>query len=323
MTRSSKPCIVCNSKESTHMFSTCDRMFDIPGTFAVKKCKNCGLVFVDPQPSQTVLKKHYPSKKYYSYKGGEKRDIFTIVRSYLVRHYYNPTILSRIFSSLVQNVPAMPSKSEGKILDVGCGTGDTIVLLEELGWDVYGLEIDKKAIVVAKQKGLKNVKYGGYQDIHSYPDNYFDAIRLHHVIEHLPNPHLCSQMIYKKLKPGGEVIMGTPNYMSVTSKIFKKFWLNLDTPRHLFVFSPKTLSKIIQHAGFSHIRVDYCSAGGFIGSILNILGAVVGKVLKPEKYLWLILLLYPFVYPFEWLSDKFKVGDIIILRAMKKLSVIR
>lgn len=306
-------CIVCKGKKFTRLYETHDRMFDIQGNFVVKKCDQCGLIFIDPKPSQEILKKYYPSSQYYSYQGENEKGFFYVLRSYLVRHYYNPTFLSRIFSILVQNVPALPEKRSGKILDVGCGTGDTLALLKELGWDVYGLEIDKNAVAIAQKRGLRNVKLGTCEGIETYPDNYFDAIRLYHVIEHLPNPWLCLKLIRKKLKPGGELILGTPNCHSVTAKLFGKFWYNLDIPRHLFIFSPSALSKLIITQGFIDVRVEFCSAGGIVGSILYTLNHLEKKKRNPNNFLWLFFLLYPL----EWLFDKVRIGDIMILRSTK------
>lgn len=319
--RKIRNCLVCNEKEIIPLFETHDRMFDVDAIFTVKRCQRCGLVFIDPIPEDTILKKHYPSKNYYSYQETEEKGFFYRLRSYLVRHYYKATLFSLIFSSLVQKVPALPKQVEdqftdsgGKILDLGCGSGDTIFLLQELGWDVYGLEIDRKAVSIARERGLLNVKYGGYEKIDNFPNNYFDAIRLYHVIEHLNNPTRCLRLIYKKLKPRGELIMGTPNIDSLTSRVFKKFWYNLDIPRHLFLFSPKTLSRMTKEEGFSRINIEFCSAGGLIGSVVYLLNNFTGRRYNPNNFLWLFFLFYPL----EWLLDKIKLGDIFILRAIKK-----
>lgn len=306
-------CIVCGKSNARQLFQTYDRMFDIKGSFTVKKCGSCGLLFLDPQPSSTILKKHYPSTHYYSYKDESDSGFFYKLRSYLVKHYYEPNFLSKVFSVMVQNVPALPKKRKGKILDVGCGTGDTLVLLKELGWDVYGLEIDQNAVAVAKKRGLRNVTLGGYARISLFKDNYFDVIRLYHVIEHIPNPSECLRLLYKKLKPGGEVILGTPNFQSMTSSIFGRYWYNLDTPRHVFIFSPKTLSMLVRKEGFSYTIIEFCSAGGIIGSLVYAVNNFRKKRLDPNNFLWLFFLLYPF----EWFLDKLKRGDIMILRAIK------
>lgn len=311
-------CIACNAIIFSSLFKTKDRMFDIPGLFEVKRCHQCGLVFLDPQPSPEILKKHYPRQQYYSYKGSIKglSGLISKFRSYLIKRYYQPTILSRAFSALVQGVPAIPKKpkkKQGKILDVGCGSGDTLVLLKELGWDVYGLEIDKNAIKVARGRGIVNVKLGGYEKIADFPNNYFDSIRLYHVIEHISDPHNCLQLIYKKLKPEGEVILGTPNANSMLSRIFGRFWYNLDIPRHLFVFSPYTLSMIVKTEGFSHLSMMFCSSDGLGRSIIYTLNEIFKKKMDTNKF----TLLFFILYPLEWILDKLKKGDIIILRGIK------
>ncbi len=311
-------CIVCKEKVFSFLFRTRDRMFDIPGFFDVKRCRRCGLVFLDPQPSQEILRKHYPRQQYYSYKMEIKglSGLISLFRSYLIRHYYEPTILSRVFSVLVQGVPAIPQKLHKglvKILDVGCGSGKTLALLKELGWDIYGLEIDKNAVKVARERGLVNVKLGGYEKIASFPNNYFDSIRLYHVIEHLPDPRSCLKLIYKKLKIGGEIILGTPNIDSAVSKLFGKFWYNLDIPRHLFIFSPKTLSKIVKSEGFTHLSTVFCSSDGLGRSIIYSINEIFKKKMDTNKF----TLLFFILYPLEWVLDKLKVGDIMTLRGIK------
>ncbi len=307
-------CIACKENKIEFLFETKDRMFEIPGNFTAMRCKNCGLVFVDPIPVKEVLARHYPSNKYYSYQDEDSTSIFHILRSYLVNHYHNPTFLSRLFSFLVSNVPAMPTQKKGKILDVGCGTGDTLILLKKLGWDVFGLEIDKNAITVAKKRGLKNVSLGSFEEINTYEDNYFDVIRLYHVIEHVDDPELCIKLIYRKLKPGGEIILGTPNVDSITSFVFRKFWYNLDIPRHLFLFYPTTLRNLIKKENFLNPSIEFCSAGGLVGSIAYTLSALLGRKVAPEDFQWLFFLLYPL----EWFIDKLKLGDIMILKAIKR-----
>lgn len=311
-------CIVCNGINFSQLFKTKDRMFNIPGLFNVKRCRGCGLVFLSPQPPQEVLKNHYPHQQYYSYKLEIKglSGLISKFRSYLIKHYYRPTILSKTFSILVQGVPAIPQKpkrKQAKILDVGCGSGKTLTLLKEFGWDVYGLEIDKNAVKIARKRGLKNIKLGEYKKIEDYPNNYFDCIRLYHVIEHIPDPRNCLNLIHKKLKPGGEVILGTPNYDSMVSKLFGKFWYNLDIPRHLFIFSPKTLSKIVKSEGFSRLSVVFCSSDGLGRSIVYTINEMLHKKMDTNKF----TLLFFILYPVEWVLDKLKTGDIITLRGSK------
>ncbi len=310
-------CIICNKITST-LFNTKDRMFNIPGVFVVKKCNNCGLVFQSPQPTQKILKKHYPKQQYYSYKKEIKglSGLISKFRTYLIKHYYEPNFLSTAFSLVVKGVPAIPKRPKlktAKILDVGCGSGATLQLLKDLGWDVYGLEIDKNAVKAAKERGLSNVRLGGYEEISNFPNNYFDSIRLYHVIEHIPDPIKCLKLIHKKLKPGGEILLGTPNNDSVVSHLFGPYWYNLDMPRHLFIFSPYTLSKIARAQDFRHLSLQFSSSDGLGRSIIYTLNEMFGKKMDTNKF----TLLFFILYPIEWTLDKLKTGDIIILRAVK------
>lgn len=310
-----KHCILCNHSDFELLYGSEDRMFNLPGLFYVKKCLRCSFVFLDPQPSSKLLKKHYPSKRYYSYTKSIKKGFFEILREYLVAHYYSPNFFSLLISTFIQNVPAMPSfVRNGKILDVGCGAGDTLVLLNKLGWDTYGVDIDLQAIRNAKNRGLSNVSMGTYKDLIKYPDNYFDAIRLYHVIEHIDNPSLCLKLIRQKLKKDGELVIGTPNVESIISKVFKSYWYNLDSPRHLFLFSPQTLSGLLRKNGFKIKNVEFCSAGGIAGSFQYMLGGVFGKKIDLIHKMYIVLLLYPF----EWVLNKLSLGDVFTIKAFKK-----
>ncbi len=73
-----------------------------------------------------------------------------------------------------------------KILDIGCGGGWKLDLFKEFGWATYGFDISSEAVEIAKSKGHE-VAMAEIENI-SYPDNYFDAIQISHVIEHLPRP---------------------------------------------------------------------------------------------------------------------------------------
>ena len=290
-------------------------MFNFPGKFFLKKCNACSLAFLDPQPSESKIKKYYPSKAYYAYNKSNKKGFFEQLRGYLISHYYSPNIISWLIAICIKNVPAMPSHVKGgKILDVGCGTGDTLVLLKKLGWDTYGIDMDKNAISIGMKRGLYNLKLGTYKDLAKYPDNFFDAIRLYHVIEHLDDPALCLRIIRKKLKKNGELILGTPNMESIVSKLFESYWYNLDSPRHFFLFSPATLGQLVEKEGFRIKKIEFCSAGGIAGSLQYYMRDMLGKKIDLIHKFPVVLLLYPV----EWFLDALQAGDVFTLKADSK-----
>lgn len=287
-------------------------MFELPGTFTLVECLHCSLVSIFPMLSEEQVAPYYPPKKYYAYDSKGKGSFFASLRTYLVCANNHPTFMSKILTMLLPQVPAIPYPIlGGKVLDVGCGVGDTLMLLKELGWETFGLDIDEAAVAVAKKRGVDHVRVGFYQDISSYPDHYFDAVRLYHVIEHLDDPMRCLRLIKKKLKKGGQLIIGTPNVESYIAHLFGTYWYNLDAPRHLILYSPLTLREAVVRSGFSVTRVEYCSAGGLLGSIQYVLRDKVGINWDLIHTQWLVLLFYPF----EWLIDRMKKGDVFVLRA--------
>ena len=315
MSRKTKSsCLLCGSSNIRNLFNAKDRMLNIPGEFKVSRCKKCGFVFLNPIPDEKTLKKYYPSKDYYAYSDKEDEGFFSKVRNYLISHYYNRNILSRLIASVVHDVPGIPLwKQNGKILDIGCGSGETLVMLKKLGWEVYGLDIDKKALDVAKKKGVTHVKFGTYKAISTYPDNFFDAVRMYHVIEHLDNPYQVLGIIHKKLKKNGELIIGTPNTKSFTAGIFRQYWLNLDTPRHTILFNPVVLKKLLKKENYKVTAVDFCSAGGIVGSMGYFFSEQKKYKINLLDNMFLVLLFYPF----EWVLDKLHYGDIFVIKARK------
>lgn len=307
-----KNCPLCGFSTFKFLYVAYDRMLGLPGKFSVKQCSSCSLVFLDPRPTRESLKKYYPSKKYYAYTSSTKKGLFGILREYLVTHYYHPNLFSLFISTFIQNVPAMPSYvKNGNILDIGCGAGDTLVLLKNVGWDTYGLDMDEWALKNAKKRGLKNLRLGTYEALAKYPDNFFDAIRLYHVIEHIDDAVVCLRLIRQKLKKNGELVVGAPNVDSIVSRLFRSYWYNLDIPRHVILFSPKTLTKLAKKEGFSVQKIEYCSAGGIIGSIQYVLSSLLNTKIDLIHILFFVLLFYPF----DWLLNKIGNGDVFVMRA--------
>lgn len=305
-------CILCGKSQWKRLFTARDRMFGIPGTFFEYRCKGCGFVCLRPRLSLKERKKYYPSNTYYSYSSVTNNSIFETIRSYLIRHIGNPSLASRFLEIFIK-VPAMPSGTPGRILDVGCGSGNTLHLLRSVGWKCYGLDIDATAISIARKRGIKNASLGSDEDMQKYPDGFFDAIRLYHVIEHVDDPVRCLSLAFRKLKKGGEIIIGTPNVESFVARIAKQYWYGLDCPRHLYLFSPKTLSGLTKQIGFKSPTIGFCSAGGWIGSAQYVVEEVVSKDIDLINRPLLIMLWYPV----EWVLDKIGWGDLFILHARR------
>lgn len=314
--KKSDSCPDCFSRDRSFRFIAHDRMFHLPGSFQIYKCLTCGLTYIGNPPKSEEIGTYYPKTRYYSYRDQDDDGFFVALRNYLLLHYYKPTVLSRLLTGFIPNVPAIPVyQKNGKIFDIGCGTGGTLTSLRKLGWNTYGVDIDAKAIEIAKIKGVEHALVGTYQKLEQFPDNFFDAVRLYHVIEHLYDPGDCLRLIQKKLKQNGELIIGTPNSDSLVSKIFGTYWYNLDAPRHLVLFNPKNLALAIKKYGFCVQKAEFCSAGGILGS----LGYVVSERLHRNISFLANQTIVILMYPIEWMLDTLSLGDIFVIRARKIL----
>jgi 2-polyprenyl-3-methyl-5-hydroxy-6-metoxy-1,4-benzoquinol methylase len=151
----------------------------------------------------------------------------------------------------VMYLPAQPNR---RLLDVGCGDGRMLKLMQDLGWCVEGVDFDPVAVENGKNKGLK-VRLGTLED-QIYPDNHFDVITMSHLIEHVCDPLRLLLECYRILKPGGRLVVVTPNSGSWGHRIFRESWLHLDPPRHLYIFSLPSLRNIITKAGFQRARLS-------------------------------------------------------------------
>lgn len=284
-TESVAACPLCNERDRKLIFKGVkDLLFGVPGEWDFKQCAGCGLVFLDPRPAVKdmgrVYTASYSNRKSVKPSNGLSRYALLIskVKSVIMLDYLTNSYGYKVNASLwkrmitlpftvspylreqaAYSVMKLPFIPGGRLLDIGCGVGKFIEQMSDLGWKAEGLDADPVVVQICKSRGLR--VHEGTIEQQDYPDNYFDAITLKHVIEHIYDPVLLLKECHRILKPGGKLVLLTPNLESLGHKKFKYFWLGLDPPRHLFLFSAKTLSEAIQRAGY---RVIHLSSTGRI-----------------------------------------------------------
>ena len=150
----------------------------------------------------------------------------------------------------------------GRVLEVGFGDGRRLSRLAQLGWQTEGQEIDPVAVDKARKKGHK-VYLGPLEDL-QLEGKQFDAIVGNHVIEHVPDPVAMLRECLRLLKPGGHLIMLTPDTGSFGHRFFRRNWLAIDTPRHIFLFSSNNLKSIAAAAGLTKVETISSNARNLI-----------------------------------------------------------
>ena len=142
------------------------------------------------------------------------------------------------------------------MLDIGCGDGSTLDALSQLGWQVEGVDFDPAAVDGAGRRGLR-VQLGTLEAQH-YPDGAFDAVTANHLIEHVRKPGAFLRECHRILRPGGTLVILTPNARGLGHRRFGRAWRGLEPPRHLQVFTAPALDRLAEQAGFRERRL--CSS---------------------------------------------------------------
>jgi 2-polyprenyl-3-methyl-5-hydroxy-6-metoxy-1,4-benzoquinol methylase len=275
-------CALCGQLGEPLYAGLKDQLFNAPGMWRLVKCpgRQCGLVWMNPMPLMEDLGKAY--QNYYTHEGCMpessrnflKRAYEEMKSGYFNLRYGYPiepehSILSRLGwlfyafpvrrGGLDSEVRYLHTCPGGRLLDVGCGSGDWLAKMCLLGWDARGLDFDAEAVAAATRRGL-TVSLGPLEAM-CYPDESFEAVTLNHVIEHLPDPFATLIECLRILKPKGDLILVTPNSDSLGRRLFKAAWRGLEPPRHLHLFSPRSIQASLERAGFSHFEVRTVPSG--------------------------------------------------------------
>jgi len=237
-------CNLCESDNSKLLF--------VKYGYNIIKCKNCGFIYVNPRPTEDELKEFY-SEKYFS---GKNK----------LYGYENYSINSKIYiQRRIETVETY--KDRGKLLDVGCATGQWLKAMSERGWETYGIELSKFASKYARDKLGLQVATGNLREQQLVEES-FDVVTMWDTFEHLVNPMLELIEVHRILKKNGLVIIGTQNVNSLQAKIKGKNWPEFKPPEHLNFYTKRTLKRFLERANFIVIKVFPTTSGDNTSSIL-------------------------------------------------------
>lgn len=328
-------CYVCGEKGTPLYKGLRDRLYAAPGEWNDRICPKCGLLWLDPRPSDRSLGEAYET--YYTHAGAQsslslaRRLYKEIGDAYISRKYgyeLKTGALAKALSWLLYLYPArktdlefnvffLKSKRGARLLDVGCGGGIMMENMKRIGWETEGVDFDESAVRAANSRGL-SAHIGRLED-QKINSDHFDAVTMSHVVEHLPDPLTTLKEAYRILKPGGELILITPNSLSMGRRLYGINWFPLDPPRHLYIFKPEILEEMAKRAGFSSVKTRTSIRGGagiFVGSkdIRNTGRYDMDRRRGIFENLWARSMEY-----FEWILLKLNkdLGEEVVLVAVK------
>lgn len=152
-----------------------------------------------------------------------------------------------IYMPLLQSTPA--STELLPVLDLGCGRGQWLALLQEHGYRAVGVDCNEAAVHAARSAGLDVILGDAEKFLDEAPPQSFGAVTAFHLLEHLaPDrwPAMLSR-IHRVLAPGGLAVLETPNprHLLVGSGDFYR------DPTHRHPVFPDTLAFLGEAAGFA------------------------------------------------------------------------
>jgi len=254
-------CPVCDGNKTSFLRLLYDDRYAYPGEFRLLKCRSCHHIFLEhsflKQEISEIYTNYYPrtsfnldqhkphkaSGRFISWFNGEK---------------------SSSFRWVPKNI---------RVLDIGCGFGESLGYHARRGCQVYGVDADKNLNRVAKKYGYQ-VHVGNF-DASLYDSDYFDYVTLDQVIEHFIDPKEAIRGVAQILKPGGYAILSTPNVNGWGRWAFKQRWINWHAPYHLQYFSNKSMKRLVDSEGFEVDKIYTITNSDWL------------------YYQWLHLLMYP------------------------------
>ncbi len=248
-----KNCPVCNNSNfSKHLES---KDFSVSKeAFVVVSCDTCDFHFTNPRPSDENLGKYYISDHYISHNNTRRtlfEKIYQLVRRIAINGKFR--LISTFFRS-------------GRILDVGCGTGDFLNKCKSKNWETKGVEPSE----IARNQAIKNHKLDVEESTDlSKLEGEFDIITMWHVLEHVPSLNETLVQFNQLLSKKGKIIIAVPNLESYDAKYYKEYWAAYDLPIHLYHFSKKSICTLFEKHGFSLRKTKGMKFDSFYVSMLS------------------------------------------------------
>lgn len=241
-------CIICGSEQvrdevcvtKDFCYETCDN------EFRYVECADCGHIYLKNRPLLSELSTIYP-------------------KNYLTYDYENslgPLVFRLRNAVQAKKIAPMArfARSGDTIVDIGCGAGDLLTLMRQHGdpsWRLVGVDFSSDAVVRARERGIEVIE----GRIEALPEDSLQNVGvfvMNQLIEHVENPGEVLESCRHMLRPGGVLIMETPNYVAWDAQMFRRrYWGCWHAPRHWNIFCADSLGKLAQKSGLEVVSMDY------------------------------------------------------------------
>ncbi len=252
-------CRICGSQAQHRNYIAKEMMLGLRDEHAYFQCSACDCLQIQTIPQD--LSRYYPTN-YYSYHTATahtnklKQKLMQLRDKAAVT---GQSLLGKLLNTHIPNAKLATLRPTGitpqsAILDVGCGAGHLLNTLQTIGFkNLLGIDpFNGEDIQYAN--GLRIEK----RDIFT-EQGQWDLVMFHHSFEHLPEQQATLKQVYSLVKPGGMVLLRIPTVSSWAWQEYGTHWVQLDAPRHLYLHSLASLTRLAEQCGFVVEQVIYDS----------------------------------------------------------------
>lgn len=228
-------CIVCG----TNMY----KMF-VHGSFRYLRCPECQHVATLPYPTRQEIEEHY-------HKGFQEENYGEVMQHQQVYQ----SAMKALADKIEKKIKFQGKSIQGiSVLDIGCFTGEFLVEMRNKGARVYGVELQESAAKIAGKKLGDNIVSADilYSNL-IFSEDQFDIVTLFGVIEHITDPRRLLERVNNFLKPGGLLMIQTPNSHSLLARIFGKLWPPYTSVEHIHLFSHSSIKRLLTNYNYQNI----------------------------------------------------------------------
>jgi len=301
------PCPLCDGTGPFHHWGR-DRLYDGTARYRYHLCNRCRAVFIVPMPTPDEIGGFYPDDYLvYGENRGGKRHRWAeraVLRHRYHYHHLPLPFAARAAAPLLAPFlyrDSIPFAADGRGLDIGCGNGRFISSMNALGWRFEGVEFNAVAVAACRRAGL--TVFEGEFAAAGFEENRFDLITARHLVEHLATPQPFMAEVARVLKPGGRLLIQTPNSDALGRAVFKTRWYADDPPRHLVLYNRGNLDDLAQRHGLVPTRSMLLTTPKIV---LNSFDYLIGNRGRPSRRRKLRRML---ARPYVWLATLSRRGD--------------
>jgi 2-polyprenyl-3-methyl-5-hydroxy-6-metoxy-1,4-benzoquinol methylase len=243
-------CALCGARDTRRLYTKFG--------WGIERCRRCGLVYANPRADEAEILKRY-SREYFwdeylpaaGVPGGRVEYEFIDGRS-------------RAMLALIRRWAPRGSR----LLEVGTGAGLFLKAAERAGWQVAGVELSDAAAAFARDALGLDIRQERAERM-SFPPGSFDVAVMFDVVEHLFDPRAVLGAARRALRPGGLLVVSTPNFSALSRYVLGVDWAVLSPLEHVYYFTERTLTRMLEACGFRDVAFERTFAGWGLRETMN------------------------------------------------------